>query len=278
MQEGDDNFDECKRFFTTNFVPEREKVIKDLRILKNEIQEVTRFKKSCSVVLCSLGLIGWFATGMGFIKTPLTKGGFLTTSGLALRMVSEILIFINEDNRIRNVDFKIDYAMRCLKCHDKKCETTNKFLVPIDRKIKSLQDEIKAVQRTKDCNVTKLKKHKQYVVDNFPFLLKTLVMVKGFKMLNVLPFISTGDTDHKTINVKKAMEDVVSMTGGASLLYVTIFGIAVLTFGFQDIMRIKRELKTWSDFKKGRLCPEACSLEGTINSIENELMICRQWF
>lgn len=278
MQEGDDYFHECKRFFTTNFVPEREKVIKDLRILKNEIQEVTRFQKSCSVVLCSLGLIGWFATGIGFIKSPLTKGGFLTTLGLALRMVSEILFFFHEDNRIRNVDFKIDYAMRCLKCHDRKCVTTNTYLRPIRREIKSLQDEIKAVQQTKDCNVTKLKTHKQYVVENFPFLFKILVMVKGTKMLDILRHIPTGDTDHKTTDVKKAMEDVVSMTGGASLLYVTIFGISVLTFGFQDIMRIKKELNMLSDFKKDRLCPEACSLEGIINSIENELMICRKWF
>lgn len=278
MQEGDDYYDECKRFFTTEFVPEREKVIKDLQILKNKIQEETRFQKSCSVVFCSLGLIGWFATGIGFIKAPLIRGGFLTTLGIAIRMGIEIVIFTHEDNRIRNVDFKLDYAIRCLKCHDKKCVATNKYLCPMKKVIESLQDEIEAIQQTKDYNETKMKTHKQYVVDNFPFLLKILVMVKGTKMLNILRLTSTEDTDHETINIKEAIEYVVSKTVGASLLYKTIFGILVLSFGFEDIMRIKRELNMLSDFKKSRLCPEADSLDRTIKTIKNELMTCRQWF
>lgn len=278
MLERDASFEECRIYFTTTFVPEREKVIKDLTHLKNEIQQEIRLQKTWSFIFHYPKLFGLVCAMFGLLNAPSTGWGFWTTLGIFIRILFGNLSFIHEDYRKRNVAVKLGYAVRFLKNHDKIVLATNEHLYPMNRQIESLQDEISDIQQTKDSGEKILETNLVHVPENFPVFFRTFVLCQGVEMLNSLRFMSIGNEDRLSINIRRIIECILSQTVDVSQLSVKTLFILVSAFMVEDFSRLAcDDIIVW-DFKKGRLCAEAESLNSVIERIEYEFNFCRQWF
>lgn len=277
MPERDASFD-VGRIYFRKFIAERENVIKELTCLKEEIQQETEFQRKWFHIFYLPKFFGLSCAMLGLVDAPANGSFFWTALGIVIRFLSGIVSFIHEDNRKQIVAEKLNYVVTFLKNHDRTILATNEHLYPMNRRIESLQDEISDIQHTIDGGEKILEPYLVNVPENFPVLFRTFVLCHVVEIFNSLRFMSIGDDDRHSISIRRIIECFLSQTVDVSKLSVRTLFILVSAFIIDDFSRLACNEIILCDFRDGRLCAEAESLNSVIERIEYEYNFCRQWF
>lgn len=139
-----ENLDQLKevRIHFQTWGPERQKVLEDLKIIRDEVQRQARIHSIGSITYSSVGLVGGALSVAGVIAAPFTFGASLalTVAGAATGVTSGVASVTHGAVRIRKVKQKIEVAKASLEKHNTTCEEMKRMITLLKTEIKEFKD------------------------------------------------------------------------------------------------------------------------------------------
>lgn len=256
--------------------PERQKVLEDLKIIRDEVQRQARIHSIGSITYSSVGLVGGALSVAGVIAAPFTFGASLalTVAGAATGVTSGVASVTHGAVRIGIVKQQIEDAKASLKQHNATCDEMKRLIILLKTEIKEFKDrhclDISHESEIKSQIDYALALHKP---------IKTLV--QRSKAVHV--FRTTGSTDEvaKLVNLGNVLDDIVpsfvkNVAGKAAtkIPAEALSALAVLGI-LADLYSIVSEAKDLHENQE--LCAEAEKIQNVIEQMQREYDVLKKY-
>lgn len=277
-------------FFLETFEPEREKIIKILTSLQNEIQREAEIEKIGSITYSGLGIVGGGMVIGGMILAPISAGASLglTVVGVSAGLSSSAADIAHGTIKAKIVQKKLNKAQRKLREHEDTCLKMTEVLCPLKRDIELIQkriDDIKQAKKDGDQNVKLIR-----------FASEVTTILANSKPTSVQKLLSNGEELCKIIKLGKAIDELMpaavrdaskeiarslskESTKGVSKMVTKetatlstklVMGTVTATAILVDLGFLISDAIDLHDFYDGNLCNEAENLRCVIKQIQKE--------
>lgn len=264
-----DSYEDAKYFYKEHFAREQQKVINDLKNLRDEIQEEERAQKEKAVGHAGFGIVGGTLVLGGYIIMAPVVSFAVTTCGAVIGVSSVVARYLYNDRAQTLIKKKLEYAEESLKRYDRFCLEMNEYLLPLKRDIKSLQEKIELISNDKTVDLEELLKAVR--------VLDISMAIKRLKALNIDALISKSDLLIKLIKTGK-LDTLASIAKEVAKVPLKVSGTATAILIILDMRTITFNEEYLKDFASGRLCVEAQKLDHVITDIELEAIRLRRYF
>lgn len=277
-------------FFLETFEPEREKIIKILTSLQNEIQREAEIEKIGYITYSALGIVGGGMVIGGMIFAPISAGASLglTVVGVSAGVSSSVADIAHGTIKAKIVQKKLNKAQRKLREHEDICLKMAEVLCPLKRDIELIQkriDDIKQAKKDGDQNVKLIQ-----------FATGVTTILANSKPTSVQKLLSNGEELCKIIKLGKAIDELMpaavrdaskeiarslskESTKGVSKMVTKetatlstklVMGTVTATAILVDLGFLISDAIDLHDFCDGNLCSEAENLRCVIKQIQKE--------
>ena len=264
-----------KIYFQT-WGPERQKVLEDLKIIRDEVQRQARIHSIGSITYSSVRIVGGVLSVAGVIAAPFTFGASLalTVAGAVTGVTSGVASVTHGAVRIRKVKQKIKDAKASLEKHNATCDEMKRLIILLKTEIKEFKD--------RHCLDISHESEIKSQIDNAWALQKPIeTLVQRSKAVHV--FRSTGSTEEmaKLVNLWNVLDDIVpsfvkNVAGKAASKFPAEALSALAVLGIlADLYSIVSEAKDLHENQE--LCAEAEKIQNVIEQMQRKYDVLKKY-
>lgn len=280
-----DSVGKAQHFFDEKWAPERRRILKDLKSIKDEVQRQATVQSIGSITYSSVGIVGEGLVIAGIITAPFTLGVSLglTAAGLATELTSGVAGVIHGAVKFGIVIRQCKNAKTSLMKHNDSCVKMRLLLELLKRDIKSIEKSIVVCHEMKNSyssigkELAKLGLGVVGVVKNA----KDLVDIS--KAVNLYRIVGSVDEVDRLLSIGKVLDDMLpsvfkDVSNGNTKLSTPTSSVLAAVGILIDVICLIWNAFNLSKFKKGSLCSEAEKLQSIIEQMQQEYDVLTQFF
>lgn len=280
-----DSVGKAQHFFDEKWAPERRRILKDLKSIKDEVQRQATIQSIGSITYSSVGIVGGGLVIAGIITAPFTLGVSLglTVAGVATELTSGVAGVIHGAVKFGIVIRQCKNAKTSLMKHNDSCEKMKLLLELLKQDMKSIEKSIVVCYEMKNS-------YSSIVLELFELGVGVTFAVKNAKYLvdiskavNLYRIVGSVDEVDRLLSIGKVLDDILPSVfkdvsnGNTKLSTPTSSVLAAVGILF-DVISLILNAVNLSKFKKGQLCSEAEKLQSIIEQMQQEYDVLTQFF
>ncbi|XP_052674987.1 apolipoprotein L3-like [Crassostrea angulata] len=277
-----DSFVKARNFYDKTWSPERRKVLKELEIIRDEIQRQAKIHSIGSITYSSVGLVGGGLAIAGIITAPFTFGASLglTVAGIATGVTSGVAGVTHGAVKFGIVKKQCNNAKMNLENHDKHCKEMKSLLELLKQDIETIEASIKDYNELKTSYFGEGLKQ----VGGVTGVAKGVVnLVNNSKAVDVYRITGNVDEVARVLSIGTALDDIVpsalkDVSKGVTKLSTEALSVLAALGIVIDLGSLIWNAVDLSKINKGQLCSEAKKLQKVIEQMQHEYDVLTKCF
>nr|XP_022335914.1 uncharacterized protein LOC111132404 [Crassostrea virginica] len=273
-----ESFKNAENYFKI-WAPERQKILKELRRIKDEIQRQARIHTIGSITYSSVGLVGGGLAIAGIVTAPFTFGASLalTVAGVASGVTSGIAGVTHGVVKLGIVKKHVNIAQESLKKHEEACKKMKDLVSLLKEDIDTITADIADGYGLDSSHIKEGTKQSVRLVSVGNGIAN---LVQSSQALAVYRITGNVDEVAKVMRLATALDDIVpsalkDVSKGVSKLSTEALSVLAAVGIIIDLGSLISNAVDLADIEKGKLCSEAEKFMEVIEQMEREYTVLK---
>ncbi|XP_061182541.1 apolipoprotein L3-like [Saccostrea echinata] len=276
--ENRDSFKNAQNYFET-WAPERQRILKELRTIRDEIQQQARIHSIGNITYSIFGIIGGILGIAGIAMAPVTLGTslILTATGIATGVTSGVAGVTHGIVKIGIVKKQCNHAKASLEKHDTTCKEMKRLVTLLRQDIDTIMKDSNTLEISHVGEGVRRAGSTAVLGKDIFNLVTTSIAVDVYRI--------TGNADEvaRVLSLGAALDDIVpsalkDVSKGVTKLSTEALSAMAAIGLIIDLGSLIWNAVDLSKIQQGQLCAEAEKFQKVIEQMQHEYDVLNECF